>query len=169
MLKLTNAIYKRNFYIEKSLYNVMELYKSSSNWYEKTNNSMFSFVVVGNKQKKFIKWLKKISKKIIFWKPTKDWVIRYNKYHDTKRYSSNKLNNVLKYSKTIILTVEFNNEFLTLLKLIKETPLNYFILNWNASKYTITTNLQIDTIFFTSTSNALNIDLEIGEIYERVA
>lgn len=166
MLKLTNAIYKRNFWIEKSLYNTMELHKDSFN---QKNCNRFSFIIVGNRQKKFIKWLKKISKKIIFWKLKNDLILRYNKYYDEKRYPVDKLNKVLRNSKTVILTIEFNNEFLTLLKILKQTPIDYFILNWNASKYTITTNLQIDTIFFTIISNGLDVDLEIGEIYERMA
>ncbi len=80
----------------------------------------------------------------------------------------NKLKKALKNSKLTVISIQFTDEFLVCLKILNMPPLDYFILNWNASQYTIRTNLQINKAFRTFYQNT-KPKLEIEEIYERMA
>ena len=157
---MNNAIYSVLFYIDEEY-----------NKNDELNKYYYNFALVGNRQAKFIKWLKNVSKKIIIWKMQSDYIPRYGKYYDKIRYPENKLKKVLKNSKLTVISIQFTDEFLTCLKLLDITPLNYFILNWNASKYTVSTNLQINTAFISSLFDYTYKKpiLTIGEIYERMA
>lgn len=157
---MTDAINNTIFYIDEK--------------YDKDNEfdkQYYSFVLAGNRQTKFIRWLRKISEKIIIWKTQSYSIPRYSKYHDHVRYSEDKLKRVLKNSKVKVISIQFTNEFLVCLKLLNMPPLNYFILNWNASQYTISTNLQINKALMSSKTfyQIAKPKLEIEEIYERVA
>lgn len=157
---MNNAIYSVLFYIDEEY-----------NKNDELNKYYYNFALVGNRQAKFIKWLKNVSKKIIIWKMQSDYIPRYGKYYDKIRYPENKLKKILKNSKLTVISIQFTDEFLTCLKLLDITPLNYFILNWNASKYTVSTNLQINTAFISSLFDYTYKKpiLTIGEIYERMA
>ena len=154
---MTDAINNVLFYVDEK--------------YDKNNEFdklYYSFVLAGNRQTKFIRWLKKISKKIIIWKTQSYSIARYGKYYDKIRYPENKLKKALKNSKLTVISIQFTDEFLVCLKILNMPPLDYFILNWNASQYTIRTNLQINKAFRTFYQNT-KPKLEIEEIYERMA
>lgn len=154
---MTDAINNVLFYVDEK--------------YDKNNEfdkQYYSFVLAGNRQTKFIRWLRKISKKIIIWKTQSYSMTRYGKYYDKIRYPENKLKKALKNSKLTVISIQFTDEFLVCLKILNMPPLDYFILNWNASQYTIRTNLQINKAFRTFYENT-KPKLEIEEIYERVA